>query len=170
MSRLERDRTEVGSWVLLVLRARVSIQVIFTVCALCDHSIAVLTLRSSPTALSDVEAASDRPRVRLTTLCVHQALLGLDHGTWLALVVYTKNLASDLKLPALGAYGQGLEKLDLALAIENALGVELWYALDGSAIAARVEVDNFLVGVLEWEDDRVGGEGSKGRVQFLYVG
>jgi hypothetical protein len=76
-----------------------------------------LTLRSSPTSLSDVEAASYRPRVRLAALCIYEALLRLDDSAWLALVVYAQDLAPDLEFSAFGAYGQGLEKLDLALAV-----------------------------------------------------
>jgi hypothetical protein len=57
--------------------------------------------------------------------------------------------------------------LDLALTIKNALGVKLGYAFDGGAVAALVEVDDLLIGVFEWEDDRVGREGSEGGVEFL---
>lgn len=55
----------------------------------------------------------------------------------------------------------------MALAIDDALAVEFRDAWDGRAGGARVEVDNFLVGVLEGEDDRVGGEDGKVGVEFL---
>jgi hypothetical protein len=88
-------------------------------------------------------------------------LLRLNDRAWLALVVYTQHFAPDLELSALGAYGQGLEKLQLTLAVKNALGIELGHALDGGTVAARVEINDFLVGMLEREDDGVGREGSK---------
>jgi hypothetical protein len=151
-----RDRPAVGSWVLWDLHQSVSILI-----ELAFQEAPKLTLRSAPSSLSDVEAASDRPRVRLTALCVHEALLGLYDRSWLALVVHTQDLAPDFEFAAFGAYGQWLEELDLALAIEDAFGIELGNAIDGSAVTARVEVDDLLVGVLEWQDDRVGREGSE---------
>jgi hypothetical protein len=57
--------------------------------------------------------------------------------------------------------------LYLALAIEDVLGVELGNTFDGLCIATRVKVDDFLVGVLEREDDGIGWEGGEGRMQFL---
>ena len=60
-----------------------------------------LTLRSSPTSLPDVEAASYRSRVHLAALCIYEALFRLDDSAWLALVVYTQDLAPDLKFSAL---------------------------------------------------------------------
>jgi hypothetical protein len=47
------------------------------------------------------------------------------------------------------------------------LGVELGDAFDGLSIAPRVEIDDFLVRVLEWENDGVGWEGREGWVEFL---
>jgi hypothetical protein len=94
-------------------------------------------------------------------------LLGLYNRTWLALVVYTQHFTSDLEFSTLRAYGQGLEKLDLALAIEDAFSIKLWYAFNRCAVAARIEIYDFLVGVLEGEDDGVGGKSSKGRMEFL---
>lgn len=47
------------------------------------------------------------------------------------------------------------------------LGVEFGDALDGRAIRARVEVDDFLVRVLEGKDDGVGGEGGEVGVELL---
>jgi hypothetical protein len=48
------------------------------------------------------------------------------------------------------------------------LGVELRDPLDGFRVAARVEVDYLVVGVLEREDDGVGREGGEGGVEFLW--
>jgi hypothetical protein len=125
------------------------------------------TLGTSPSTLADVEAASYSPRIGLAALCVHKTLLRLDDCARLALVVYAQDLASDLELSALGAYGQGLEELEFALAIENALGVELGHAFNWCAVATRVEVDDILVRVLEWEDDWVGREGRERWMQLL---
>jgi hypothetical protein len=99
--------------------------------------------------LANVKSAPDRPRVRLATLNIHKALLGLDDRSRLALVVYTEHFAPNFKFAALGTYGQGFEKLELALAIEDASSVELWYAFDGFAVAPCIEVDDILVGVFE---------------------
>jgi hypothetical protein len=51
--------------------------------------------------------------------------------------------------------------LDFALSIKDTLGIEFGHALNGSRIATRVEVDDFLIGVLEGEDDGIGGKGCK---------
>jgi hypothetical protein len=128
-----------------------------------------LTLRSSPASLANIKPAPDRPRVRLAALHIHEALLGLDDRSWLALIVYTQDFAPDLEFAALGAYGQGFEELELALAIEDASGVELRDTFDWLAVAPCVEVDDILVGVLEGKDDGVGREGSEGWVEFLGI-
>jgi hypothetical protein len=47
------------------------------------------------------------------------------------------------------------------------LGIEVWYTFNGCRIAARVEVDDFLVGVLEGENDGVGWECCEGGMEFL---
>jgi hypothetical protein len=59
--------------------------------------------------------------------------------------------------------------LQLALAVEDMLGVELGDAFNGRAVRARVEVDNFLVGVLEGKDDGVGWEGGEIGVELLQM-
>jgi hypothetical protein len=76
-------------------------------------------------------------------------LLGLDDRAWLAFVVYTQHFAPDLEFATLRAHGQRLEELDLALAVQDALGVKFRYTFDRRGIAARIEVDNILVGVFE---------------------
>jgi hypothetical protein len=60
-----------------------------------------------------------------------------------------------------------LEKLHLALAIQNTPRVKLGYTLDRSAIAARIKVDNLLVGMLKREENGVSRESSEGRVKLL---
>jgi hypothetical protein len=64
----------------------------------------------------------------------------------------------------MAADGQRLQKLNLALAVDDAAVVEFGDARDGLRARAAVEVDDFLVGVLEGEDDRVGREGGEGGV------
>jgi hypothetical protein len=61
----------------------------------------MLTFRTTPTSLSNVEAATYGPRVRLAALHVDKTLLCLDNRTWFALVVYTQHLTSDLEFSAL---------------------------------------------------------------------
>ena len=126
----------------------------------------VHTLGAAPSSLTDVEALANSSAVRLTRLRVNKALLGLDDGC-LTLVVHTQHLTPDLELAAFACYRKRLEELYPALSVENMLGVELGYALDGLGVAARIEVDDFLVCMLEWKNDGVGREGSKGRMEFL---
>jgi hypothetical protein len=95
-------------------------------------------------------------------------LLSLDDCARLTLVVYTQNFAPDLELSAFRSYWQRLEKLQLALAVKNTLGIELWYTFDRCTVATRIEVDDILVGMLEWQDDGVSREGSERWVKFLH--
>lgn len=46
-------------------------------------------------------------------------------------------------------------------------GVELGHALNRLRVAARIEINDLLVGVLERENNGIRGEGSKGRMEFL---
>ena len=126
-----------------------------------------LTLRSSPSSLSNVEATAYGPGVGLARLCVYKPLLCLDDCARLALVVYTENLAPDLESATLAGSRNGLVELKLALAVEHMLSVELGYAIDGLSVRPSVEVNYFLVGVLEGQDDRICRECSKFRVQLL---
>lgn len=129
-----------------------------------------LTLRSTPPTLTNIKPAPHSPRIRLAALDIHQALLCLHNRTGLALIIHAQHLAPDLELAALGAHGQRLEKLQLALAVEDMARVELRNAIDGRRVAARVEVDDVLVGVLEGKDDGVGWEGGELGVEFLESG
>lgn len=126
----------------------------------------VHTLGATPSSLTDVEALANSSAVCLTRLRINKALLGLDDGC-LALVVHTQHLTPDLELAAFACYRKWLEELDPALSVENMLGVELGYALNRHSVAARIEVDDLLVGMLEWKDDGVSREGSEGRMEFL---
>jgi hypothetical protein len=57
--------------------------------------------------------------------------------------------------------------LELALAVKDMLGVELGDAFNRRAVGTRIEVYDFLILVLKWEDDRIGWEGGEVRVKLL---
>lgn len=109
-----------------------------------------LALRSSPSSLSNVEATAYGPGIGLARLCIYEPLLCLDDRSGFALVVDTEHLAPDLKLATFAGHRDGLEELKLALAVEAVLRIELRYTVDWLGIGAGIEVDDLLVGVLEW--------------------
>jgi hypothetical protein len=76
---------------------------------------------------------------------------------------------AQLERAAFGGRRDRFEEGHGTLAVDDALGVELGHAGDaGIAGGLRgVEVDYFLRGFLEGEDDRVGWEGGEVGVQFL---
>jgi hypothetical protein len=127
------------------------------------------TLGTTPTSLSYVKATTDSPAVRLSALGIDEALLRFHDSAWLALVVHTQNLTSDLELATFASYRQRFEELYLALSVKDMLSVELGYAFNGRRVTARVEINDFLIRVLERKNDRVSGEGSKRRVKFLLL-
>jgi hypothetical protein len=57
--------------------------------------------------------------------------------------------------------------LDEALAVDDAFGVEFGDARDGGCGLRGVEVDYFLAGAFEGEDDGVGGEDGEFGMEFL---
>lgn len=126
----------------------------------------MLTLRATPTTLTDEERTPHRPRVRLPRLHIHKPLLRLHH-TALPLVVYTQHLGPDLKVAPMRCDGQGLQELDLALAIEHAAIVELGNTRNGGRGAGLVEIDDLLGIALEGQDDRVRGEGDEVGMQLV---
>ena len=81
--------------------------------------------------MTNVKSTADSPAVCLSALHIDQALLRLNNRTGLALVIDTKDFASDLEFATFTRNGERLEELNLALAIEDVLGVKLGYALDG---------------------------------------
>lgn len=138
--------------------------------SLWSHNVAArgkLTLRTSPSSLPNIETAANSPAVGLAALCINKALFGLDDCTWLALVIHAQYLGSDLELAAVACYGERLQELNLALSIKDVLGVKLGHAFDWCRVAARVEINDFLIGMLEREDDGVGWEGREGRMELL---
>lgn len=124
------------------------------------------TLRSTPTALANVEATAYSSGVGLSTLSINKALFRLHDGS-LALVINTEYLAPHLKLASIACYRKWFEDLDLALAIEDVLGVELGNTFNRFCIAARVKVNDLLVRVLEREDDRISRKGGKRGMELL---
>jgi hypothetical protein len=108
-----------------------------------------LTLRSTPSALSDIETAVCSPGVCLACYRIYEQLLCLHDRSRLAFIIHSKDLASDLKLPAFGRNGYRLEELNFALAVKDMLAIELGYALDRRCGRACIEVYDFLVGVFE---------------------
>lgn len=126
-----------------------------------------LTLRTSPSSLAHVEATADRSGICLTALGIYQSLLRLYNSPGLALVIDTKYFTPDLELASLASYGDGLVKLELALAIKDVLGVELGYALDGLRVGSSIKVNHLLVRVLERQDYWVCRESSELGMQFL---
>jgi hypothetical protein len=124
------------------------------------------TLGTTPTALTNIKTTAYSPTIRLSALRINKTVLRLDNGR-LALVIYTKHFAPNLELAAFARHRKWLEEFDLAFAVQDVLGVKLGDAFDGLSIAPRIEIDDFLVCVLEWENDGVGWEGREGWVEFL---
>lgn len=131
--------------------------------------LALGTLGTSPTALSDEECRANDARVDFVRLGVDYVRLCLHDSAWLALVVDSKNCVPALELPALGGCGKSLVEDHLSLAIENASAVQLGNSGDVCSAfgLSSIEVDHFLGSVLEGEDDGVCWEGSKVLIEFL---
>jgi hypothetical protein len=156
-----------GSWVVWVLSVcQFNVVRVFYTMSTVRTSGERHTLRSTPTALTNVEATAYSPGIGLSTLSINKTLLRLYNGS-LALVVNTKHLAPNLKLASVARHREWFEDLKFALAIEDVLSVEFGNTFNRLCIAARVEVNDFLVRVLEREDDRVGREGGEGGMELL---
>jgi len=153
--RLQRGLVLVHSVRLFALRRRVVL--------------ALRTLRTTPSSLTNEERRASNLSVQIPIRGINEVHLCLHDGAGLALVVDTKDFLAQLEGAAFGARGNGFEEGHGALAVDDALGVELGYAGDaGIAGGLRgVEVDYFLGGFLEGEDDGVGWEGGEVGVQFL---
>ena len=108
------------------------------------------TLRPAPAPLPNIKPAPNRPRVDLAALRIHKRLFRLDHRPRPALVVHADDFAPDLEAAALGRHGQRPEERDAPLAVQRTARVELGHPRDRRAVRACVEVDHFLVRVLEW--------------------
>jgi hypothetical protein len=128
----------------------------------------VITLWSTPTTLSNVEGTANSPDILLARLSINKDLLGLYDTTWLALVEDTKHLGPDLELSAMRCRWERLVEFNLSLTVYDTARVELWYTGDWSSSRPRVEIYDFLVGVLEGKDDGVSGEYAKRWMKFLF--
>ena len=107
------------------------------------------SLRSTPSSLTNEETAAYGSCVYLARLFVHDKLLCLDDGAGLSLVIHADDLGPQLKLSACRGWGQRLEELEQALAIDNTFGIELGNSGDGVATLSFVEINDFLRGLLE---------------------
>ena len=95
-------------------------------------------------------------------------MLGFGDGAGFAFVVHPEDFPAELEFFAGGSGRDGFKEVDLALAVYDARGVELGDTGDCRAgEGARDEVDDFLICVLEREDDGVGGEGLEVGIELL---
>lgn len=131
--------------------------------------LALRTLGTSPSALTNEERGSSDLRVNITIRRVDEVHLGLHDGAGLALVIHAEDFLAQLEGAAFGGCRDGLEESHGALAVDDALGVEFGHAWDTSIASGLrcVEVDYFLGGFLEGKDDGVGWEGREVGVEFL---
>lgn len=106
-------------------------------------------LGTVPVTLGNVERAAYDSAVDIAAGCLDEIRLCFDNATGAALVVDTKDLCADLKVLALGGCGETLEELHLALAIDDAAGVEFGDTGDLDGLLSGVEVDYFILLALE---------------------
>jgi hypothetical protein len=124
-------------------------------------------LGSAPAALADEEARGSDAGVGLTCFGIDEGGLGLNDGAGLSLVVNANNFVADFEFAAGRGDWERLQESNTALAIDDALRVELGNTGNWLGGGASVEVNYFLVGVLEWEKDRVCWEYGETWVKLL---
>lgn len=107
------------------------------------------SLGSAPVALPDEERTPNGTRVALARLLVHNILLCLDHASCLSLIIDPDHLGAELKSPALGCGGKRFEEGYSSLTINDTARVEFRNTRYGRRSLGGVEVDNFLMGILE---------------------
>jgi hypothetical protein len=127
----------------------------------------MFTLGTSPSTLTNVKPTANSPAVCLASLGIYKPLLCLDNCAGLSFVVDTEHLTPDLELATFAGRRNRLEEFELALAVEDMLGVELGYTSDWLSVRASVEVDYFLIGVLERQNNGICGECCELGMQFL---
>lgn len=131
--------------------------------------LALRTLGAPPSSLANEERGPSDFSIQVPIRSVHEVHLRLHDSAGLALVVDAEDFLAQLEGAAFGGRRDGLQERHRALAVNYTLGVELGHTGD-AGIAGRlcgVEVDYFLGGFLEGEDDGVGWEGGEVGVEFL---
>ena len=131
--------------------------------------LALRTLRTSPSTLANEERRASDLSIQIPIRGINEVHLSLHDSAGLALVVDAEDFLAQLERAAFGRRGDGLEEGHGSLAVNYALGVELGHSRDaGIASGLRgVEVDYFLRGFLEGENNGVGWECGEVRVEFL---
>lgn len=127
------------------------------------------TLRPTPTSLPDKKRTPNRTHIDLISLSINNIRLSLQYSSRFPFIIDTNDFIFREKFPAGGAGGEGFVEDHFAFAVEDACAVELGHVGDGGArvMLCGVEVDDFLRGMLEGEDDGVGWEDGEVGVEFL---
>lgn len=117
--------------------------------------------------MPNIESTADFSGINFASLRINKHFFRLYDCAWLSLVIHAQHFAPDLELAALTSHWDRLEELELALTVQHMLRIELGYACDGRTVRARVEINDFRVGMFEWEDNWICWESSKVGVEFL---
>jgi hypothetical protein len=99
--------------------------------------------------LADEEAAARNTGVHLTRIYINKVHLRLQDSAWATLIVDTDDFLAGFEIAACRAGWEGLEELDLPLAVDNTCVVEFRYTGDLNSFAFLVVVDYFLGILLE---------------------
>ena len=124
---------------------------------------------AAPAALADEEGAADDGGVDFVGGAVEDGLLGFQDGGF-AFVVAAEDFGVEVEGAGGGGDGQGLVEGHFALAVDHTARVEAREVVDiggGGAGLAGVEGDDVGGGLLEREEDGVGGEGLEVGMEFL---
>lgn len=87
-------------------------------------------LRSTPITLTNKETTANSPAIHLSSLLIHNLLLGLNNSSCLALIINTNDLGPKLESAAFGCRWEGLEESEGALTVEDSLVVEFGHIWD----------------------------------------
>ena len=105
---------------------------------------------STPVALPNEERTPYHSAIDVSRGLVNDCLFRLNHTARLALIIYTNDLGTELKVPAGGSGWERLEEGDEPLAVYHTARVEFWHPRDGSTrTLTGVEIDNFLCSAFE---------------------
>ena len=117
-------------------------------------------LGAVPVALRDEKAARSDAGVDVAAAGVYEVRLGIEDGAGAAFVVDAEHLGARLERLTGRGRGQLLEKLDLALAVDDAAPIEIGYAGNLDGLLGAVEVDDLLGLALERCEQTVSQEES----------